>query len=111
MVGRAAAELGMGLNSASAEEWWQLGGGLVSGSGRLAALLVKREKRNLKLSFDKILKHTGPSVRCGDTTDNFSVDERSRECDVLIGNADAGCLGMSGLMRGFFTLGVRRCRS
>ena len=51
------------------------------------------------------MKHTGPSVRCRDTTDNFSVDERSRECNVQVGNARTACLGMSCSNRGFFTQG------
>ena len=56
-------------------------------------LLSKVEKLNF--SFDKILKHTGPLVRCGDTTDNLSVDERSRECNVQVNNDGTVCLGMS----------------
>ena len=38
-------------------------------------------EKDVTFSFEKVLEHTGSSVRCGDTTDNLCVDERSRECN------------------------------
>ena len=40
-----------------------------------------------------VLKHTGPLVHCRDTTNNFSVDEQSRECNVQVNNNGAVPLG------------------
>ena len=65
--------------------------------------LLMGEGSERKYSFNKILKHTGPLVRCRDTTDNLSVDERSHECDVRVDKNGTVCLGMSCSNQGFCT--------